>query len=296
MTIAASDERIMALREQMRLAHTAASTARTARRASQEASRSAGALADQRAAADAAVAEAVRRLRAVHGLRPVRLAHLLRGRSRHETLLRAEALEAASVQRDAIAAQARAHLDDVRRLSAQADAAAAQAAALPRLLDELARLIHDAGGDDAVRLAAAEASIGPPLTSELALSHALQATRHARTRIQEAIAQLVTAHAWGARGADHAMESVTAAVLMLRRDTPRGPEPVREATDRWLCWVAGSLGSAAAPSRSALEEARRLDAELGAAAAEVARQRAQVRHAVAGSRAVRIEILCGAAA
>lgn len=317
MTTAGSHERIVTLREQVQVAHTAASTARTARRASQEASRLAGSLADRRAAADAEVAEATRRLRAVQGLHPVRLAHLVRGHAGHEVAVRAERLDAATRTRDAIVAEAHEHLEQARRLSAEADAAAASAAALPRLLDDLACLIHDVGGNEAARLAEADARIAPPLTDELALSHALQATRHARARVREAIEQLVSAHAWGAGGTDHAVDAVTTAVLTLRRETPKGPLPVRAATDRWLRWAAtvradtvradtvradGTRSAENASSasrlqaRTALELARELAAEFDVAVADAAQQRSRVRRAVAGSRAVQIEILRGVAA
>ena len=276
----------------MRIAHTAASTARTARRASQEASRLAGALADRRAAADAEVAEAVRRLRAVHGLRPVRVAQLVRGRVRSETLRRTEALRGRLLKRDAIVGEVHAQLDDARRLSAEADAAASRAAALPRLLDELARLIHDAGGDDAERLAAAEAQIATPLTSELALSHALQATRHARARIQ--------------RG-DRAPRRGVRLGGARRRPRDRvghrrgaGAAPGHPA--RAGCRPGGDRPLVAVGGRVARRPRRRgppwrrpggWTPSSTPRSAEIARQRAQVRHAVAGSRAVRIEILAG---
>ncbi len=289
-------EHVHLLRARVHRARRAAVTARLARSAAREAAEAAGALAPERSAADGEVIEARRRWRAVQGIRPARLAHAFgRRRGAVERAARAEALTAAIRRRDEVVSQAQSHLDRARRLDRQADDATATAAALPRLLDELDAAIRAGGGADADRLAAADATIDPPLTSELALTRALQATHHARERIDQAGQLLIAAHAWHSGDGREAMAAITASVLMLRRDVPRCPRAMREATDSWLCWSAARAGGPV-EAQAALEQARCLLGRLDVVLADLTRRRAQARHLLAGARALRIEILAGAAA
>lgn len=286
--------RVVDLREQVQGARTAAVAARQAARAARQAQAEAGALAGRRAAADREVAEAVRRLRAVRGLRPRRVLLAVRGGSAVERLRRADDLLAARGRRAEIVEEVRARLAEAHRLSRQAETSAAVAAALPRLLDELARAICEQGGEQARRLAAAEASLAPPLGNEIVISRTLQALRHARGRVARSAERLSGAGAWSGEPVGPAVATVTAAVLTLRRDVPQLPVPLREATDTWLCWSA-SRAPDAVPAGLALEQARLLLVRLEVIESQVRRQRTQVRRLVAGTRALRTGILQGAA-
>lgn len=168
-------EPLLAQRSGLAEAFDAAARARSARRAGDEAARLVGALADRRAAADSAVRDAQRRVAAVRVLRPSWFLLVLTGRLVAERGRRRAALAAAVADRDAVVAKVRAYQKESAGLHQAADAAAAQAAALPRLLDEVALLVRAAGGDGAARLAACEAAIGPLLVEDAVLTQAIRA-------------------------------------------------------------------------------------------------------------------------
>jgi len=272
------------LRESVRIAEAAAMSARQNRSAAQEAARLAGALADRRAAADALVSEAARRLRAVRGLHPTRLAYLLRGRAAAERAARTRALQSAVGERDAVVARVRAHLDDAKRFTMDAEVSSGRAAALPRLLDELTEHVRLAGGDSAARPSGTDPDLSR-LSHELELTVALQAVHHADRLVRDGLDRLVSAYAWGryddecgdrpgpalppARMAEarEAVELVTGAVLAVRRAvTPARPRLVG-ATDAWLDWASGPDGPRRLEGtdgalQAPLEQARLLAARL----------------------------------
>ncbi len=276
------------LRESVRVAEAAATSARQSRSAAQESARLAGALADRRAANDTQVSEAARRLRALQGLRPTRLAFLVRGRGAAERAARVALLHASLQARDDVVAQVRAYLDDAERFTVDAEVSSGQAAALPRLLDELTEHVRLVGGDSAARLSETDPDL-PRLTHELELTQTLHAVHHADRLIREGLDRLVSAYAWGRYDGDcgdrsgtalpparvaearEAVELVTGAVLAVRRAvTPARPRLV-SATDTWLGWAAGPdgvrrLGDTDAALQAALEQARLLAARMESAA------------------------------
>ena len=288
-------ERITALRDAVKQAQAAAAAARTARAGSREAARLGGELAPRRAAADSEVAMAARRARQLSGLRPQRWFLTLRGRGRQERDARQRTHQAALAHRDQIVAESSRLCRTALELAELADREAARAATLPRLLDELAALLRHAGGDHAVRLAEVEARLEPGLRSEIECSLAVQAVDRACRRLRELTVQLVTAAARS--GSDAAVaariDAITHAVLILRRDLSHPPDDLRAATDAWLRWSAGPDGR---EGRELLDRVGTLVRGLDDCAEALVRERSLVRHEVARTRAVQLDILRGVAA